>query len=111
VNTRAWSPSSDEFEFVLNLLNKEEQGQVTSFQYEDDRKRALASRLLQRTCVRLVCKCPDSVVLIMRTKGGKPFTLNQKPETAPNFNFNVSHEVRLAWLAFHDFFSEFVGTA
>ncbi|GAX75507.1 hypothetical protein CEUSTIGMA_g2950.t1 [Chlamydomonas eustigma] len=92
LNTEAWTPSSDEFEFLLNLINEEDQRQVRKFIHEADQKRALASRLLQRACVRLICKCSDSGVQIMRTKGGKPFTLNQKPKAAPNFNFNVSHE-------------------
>ena len=37
---------------------------------------------------------PAAQVSLQRTRGRKPFTTNPKPAWAPNFNFNVSHEVR-----------------
>lgn len=52
-------------------------------------------RLLQRQCVAAALGVPFAAVTIQRTKGRKPFFAGRvsKPQ-APNFNFNVSHEVR-----------------
>jgi len=60
---------------------------VLRFLKSEDQKRALLSRLLaQAACSWLV---PYEDVTIRRTRGRKPFCLN---ETPLNFNFNVSHE-------------------
>ena len=55
---------------------------------------AAACRLLQRKCASDVLGIAFSSVDIRRTKGGKPFAVAEvsRPH-APNFNFNVSHEV------------------
>lgn len=72
-----------------------ERQKVGRFKREDDRKRALVSRILQR------CACEHAVGVrvenaqLMRTKGSKPFLANPpepRPPDIPNFNFNVSHE-------------------
>ena len=94
VNTHNWQPSIPEFDFFLGVLNAEDRDSVLRFVQLEDRKRALASRMLQRACVRKVCNCSDTAVSIQRTRGKKPFTTNAKPCDAPNFNFNVSHEAR-----------------
>lgn len=99
VNTNAWQPSAAEFSACLGTLSREDQEVVQRFRFEDDRKRALVSRLLQRACVRHVCCVPDDAVELLRTKGKKPFTTNKKPVCAPNFNFNVSHEGHFTALA------------
>ena len=93
VNLSSWNPSSWEFESILLNLSEEEQTQksILRFIRSEDKKRALVSRLLQRAAVRSICNCPD--VRILRTKGQKPFCMSDKPLYAPNFNFNVSHEV------------------
>ena len=51
-------------------------------------------RLLQRKCASDVLGIELDKVEIRRTKGGKPFAVADvdRPH-APNFNFNVSHEV------------------
>ena len=51
-------------------------------------------RLLQRKCASDVLGVDFSGADIRRTKGGKPFAVAvvARPH-APNFNFNVSHEV------------------
>ena len=55
---------------------------------------AAACRLLQRKCASDVLGVDFSSVDIRRTKGGKPFVVadDHRPH-APNFNFNISHEV------------------
>ena len=97
VDVSGWSPSTTEFGYFLAALGHEDRSTIERFIQFDDRKRALASRLLQRASVIQVCRCKDSEVRIARTRGGKPFTTNMKPSSAPNFNFNVSHEVR-GWM-------------
>lgn len=78
---------------LRSLLPSEEQAQVMSFLQPADQHRALASRLMQRCCVSLGLGVEWPAVSLSRTKGRKPFTTNLKPPTAPNFNYNVSHEV------------------
>ncbi len=69
--------------------------QVEFFRFKDDQKRALLSRLLQRRCVSLALGLPWGRVHIKRTKAKKPFAVGAPARPhAPNFNFNVSHEVR-----------------
>ena len=69
--------------------------QVEAFRFKDDQKRALVSRLLQRQCVSAAMSLSWESVQIKRTKGRKPFVMNKTMDRsgAPNFNFNVSHEV------------------
>lgn len=51
-------------------------------------------RLLQRQCVAGALGVPFAEVTIQRTRGRKPFYAGQAQDPrAPNFNFNVSHEV------------------
>ncbi len=70
--------------------------QVEAFRFKEDQKRALVSRLLQRQCVAVALGIQWEKVLIKRTKGRKPFLINKGVDKihAPNFNFNVSHEVK-----------------
>ena len=69
--------------------------QVEGFRFKEDQKRALVSRLLQRQCVSAAMGIAWESVQIKRTKGRKPFATNKGLDRsqAPNFNFNVSHEV------------------
>lgn len=68
---------------------------MEAFRFKDDQKRALVSRLLQRQCVSAAMSLAWESVQIKRTKGRKPFVMNKGLDRsgAPNFNFNVSHEV------------------
>lgn len=94
-NIAKWQPSPDTFsQCVDNLPSDEEKQSILRFVKLEDKKRAFISRLLQRVAIRRICKCQDADVRIQRTKGKKPFCLNSKPQDAPNFNYNVSHEVR-----------------
>ncbi len=113
VDVSAWHPVATEFDWLLSVLPEaEDRAAVLRFRFEEDRKRALCSRLMQRACVRAVC-CSSSrgghdpvadgdaaaaekeemeeeeVLIVRATKGKKPFTTNAKPSHAPNFNFNV----------------------
>ncbi len=89
-----WHPEQGEWSFLLSLLSSEVQAEVQRYKFEVDQHRCLVSKLLQRKCVRDVCSVPFSEINIQRTKGGKPFCANHcHPVEAPNFNFNVSHEV------------------
>ena len=76
---------------------------MEAFRFKDDQKRALVSRLLQRQCVSEAMSLSWQSVQIKRTKGRKPFVMNKSMDRsgAPNFNFNVSHEVgRAAQICF-----------
>ena len=68
---------------------------MEGFRFKEDQKRALVSRLLQRQCVSTAMGLTWESVQIKRTKGRKPFVMNRGMDRsqAPNFNFNVSHEV------------------
>ena len=56
--------------------------------------RCCMCRLLQRQCVAGALGVPFAEVTIQRTRGRKPFYAGQAHDPrAPNFNFNVSHEV------------------
>ena len=56
--------------------------------------RTVGCRLLQRKCVSEVLGVQHADVIIKRTKGRKPFAAGGPPlPNAPNFNFNISHEV------------------
>ena len=79
---------------MLGSLPTEVGAEVGKYKQAADQKRALLSRLLQRKAVVNVLPIPTSEVVIKRTRGGKPFWLNSADKaSAPNFNFNVSHEV------------------
>ena len=89
-----WHPEQGEWNFLLRLLSSEVRAEVQRYKFEADQRRCLVSKLLQRKCVRDVCSIPFAEINIQRTKGGKPFCANHcHPVAAPNFNFNVSHEV------------------
>ncbi len=89
-----WHPEQREWNFLLRLLSSEVRAEVQRYKFEADQRRCLVSKLLQRKCVRDVCSVPFAEINIQRTKGGKPFCANHcHPVQAPNFNFNVAHEV------------------
>jgi len=86
------STSGKHFKWLLRELVPEagERDTVMQFVRDEDRKRALLSRLLIRHCCRdvLGVEC-----VIARTEGRKPYA-KDAPDSrrARNFNFNVSHE-------------------
>ena len=103
VDISAWEPQQQELDYLLGLLPEEEAQACAAFRRDADRKRALASRLLQRRacCTALCLSWGD--VQIERTRGRKPYCANAggvgggagaaDRSAAPNWNFNVSHEV------------------
>ena len=75
----------DEGMAVLTSLDPVEAQRVLRFRYEDDRKRALAGRLLWR----VVCNrdgLSSESLMFRRTVEGKPYVV-----VDGNYNFNVSH--------------------
>lgn len=69
--------------------------QISEYKFLEDRKRRLISQLLQRKCISTALQIPWSQIRIRKTKGKKPWVLcdGVEKDGAPNFNFNVSHEV------------------
>ena len=79
---------------MLTLLPASVQAEVLRYKLVQDQQRALVSRLLQRKCCAEVTSLEIADFDIKRTKGGKPFCACPcNKAVAPNFNFNVSHEV------------------
>lgn len=94
INSTHWQPGESEFQFLLSLLPAQEANACVTYVKKADQKRALLSRLLQRAacCSALDVSFVD--VVIKRTKGNKPFFCGDADkQDAPNYNFNVSHEV------------------
>lgn len=80
---------------LLGLVTEGEQAEVRFYRQPEDQKRALVSRLLQRACISRALGIAWEQVVIERTRGRKPFAspAHPRPAHAPNFNYNVSHEV------------------
>ena len=101
VDISQWAPTSVEWEMLLGLIPEEDSAKTMRFVRLDDRKRALASRLLQRRASAEVTGLAYAAVSIKRTKGSKPYLENRPLGTSslPNWNFNVSHEGNYVALA------------
>ncbi|CAL1401519.1 unnamed protein product [Linum trigynum] len=93
VDVSEWNPSPNDFSLALAALPQLEHSCITRFVREEDRKRALVSRLLQYSLVREVLQIPYDEIVIKRTLEGKPYLEcdNGVQPELPNFNFNVSH--------------------
>lgn len=77
----------------MALLPQQDAISVRLFKFQDDRKRALLSRLMQRACIHQLFGVHWNAISLDRTKTKKPFYARQNcVMVAPNFNFNVSHE-------------------
>ena len=101
VNSTTWNPDDEEFNFVLGLLPVREREGVTRFKHVADRKRAVLSRLWVRCAILRALASVEGAknklrmedLDVKRTKGAKPFyAASLASASAPNFNFNVSHE-------------------
>ncbi|CAN6348879.1 unnamed protein product [Urochloa humidicola] len=90
VDITCWRPSPAQFDAAAALLPSHERPAIARFIKEDDRKRALVSRLLQYSLVRHVLRIPFHQINIRRTPEGKPYL--KKCSAFPNFNFNTSHQ-------------------
>ncbi|KAL1523676.1 hypothetical protein AB1Y20_018610 [Prymnesium parvum] len=104
VSAHAWDATLSEWHFLLGLLSSRERAEVEKSTSHDDRKRALLSRLMRRRAASLVFNADFATVTFRHTKGGKPFLdykgsgIEPQP-SAPNFNFNLSHEGHFVVLA------------
>lgn len=94
VNVAAWNPTDKQWQLVLSCLPQEAQDRCLKYRQRDDQKRAVISQVLQRACVSRLLGEEWQAVDLQRTKGSKPFYAgSRRRNDAPNFNFNVSHEV------------------
>lgn len=92
VNIRTWSPTELDLAHLADAFPPEDRAQCNQFVHLADRKRAVASRVLQRSFgSRAFQQRPEDVELA-RTCRGKPFFVHAHP-VARHLNFNVSHEV------------------
>ncbi|CAK9149212.1 unnamed protein product [Ilex paraguariensis] len=92
VDISQWNPSPHDFSFAVSILPESEHSSITRFVKMEDRKRALASRLLQYALVHEILRLPFDEITIKRTVEGKPYLESDKVNlNFPNFNFNVSH--------------------
>ena len=89
--------SAAQLEYLLHrVCPEEERAEVARFRQPDDRKRAVVSRLLQHAAAAAALAVGPGDVRLRRTREGKPYAATNggaRPQ-APNWNFNVSHEVR-----------------
>ncbi len=103
VDISTWEPGDAEWQLLLGAVPEADGTKVMRFVQFADKKRALVSRLLQRRVCHEATGCMYNDVKIERTKGGKPYMANKPAATAmasaPNFNFNVSHEGKFVVLA------------
>eukprot|EP00892_Ulva_mutabilis_P008408 jgi/Ulvmu1/593/UM001_0601.1 len=90
-DNRSWSPSEACLSSLIATFPSEDQEKCQRFLHVDDRKRAVASRLLQRCFGSLAFDKPREGIRIARTDRGKPFFVQEHP-IAKSLNFNVSHE-------------------
>lgn len=100
VDISQWEPDDAELQTYYRLLPDHEAQKCTRFHFRDDQKRALVSRLLQRTACAHVSGLSFGDVEIGHTKGRKPYFANRPADDAlPNWNYNVSHEGSFVVLA------------
>ncbi|RLM58035.1 hypothetical protein C2845_PM18G14780 [Panicum miliaceum] len=92
VDIARWRPSPAQFDAAAALLPPHERPAISRFVKEDDRKRALVSRLLQYSLVHHVLRIPFHQISICRTPEGKPYLNNCSTFPNFNFNFNTSHQ-------------------
>lgn len=96
VNVAAWKPTPQQWQLVLSALPQETRQKCLTYRQVADQKRAVVSQVLQRACVSRLLGDPWQQVVLGRTKGSKPFYAGSSSrQDAPNFNYNVSHEVGL----------------
>ncbi|XP_066340842.1 uncharacterized protein [Miscanthus floridulus] len=91
VDISSWRPSPDQFDAAAALLPPHERPAIARFVREDDRKRALVSRLLQYSLVHHLLRISFHQINIRRTAEGKPYLQNNCSDF-PNFNFSTSHQ-------------------
>jgi len=101
------SAQSAEWSQLLSFVNTEERTKILKFRYDDDRKRALVSILLQKALIRhYLGHSTDEGFVIRRTPENKPYMLikNITDETAKPpglWNYNLSHHGQFVGIASH----------
>uniref|UniRef100_A0A0D9XNT8 Uncharacterized protein n=1 Tax=Leersia perrieri TaxID=77586 RepID=A0A0D9XNT8_9ORYZ len=91
VDVGRWRPSPAGFRAAAAILPPHDRLAIDRFVREDDRKRALVSRLLQYSLVHHALGIPPQQIHINRTLEGKPY-LENKNVAFPSFNFNTSDQ-------------------
>ncbi|ORX85622.1 4'-phosphopantetheinyl transferase [Basidiobolus meristosporus CBS 931.73] len=93
VNTSKWSPSEEEFEYLLRKVQPEEQQRIRKFHFKRDAKLALAGRLLQRRFVQDYFEVEWKDVVLIRTPEGRPALQTPSPilPSGAKVDFNISH--------------------
>lgn len=85
-----------QLDYLLHLCPEEERPDVARYRQPDDRKRAVVSHLMQHAATVAALGVPTEEAHLRCTRHGKPYAAANvaRPPHAPNWNFNVSHEVR-----------------
>ena len=97
---------SAEWSMLLSFVTDEERSRILKFRFDDDRKRALVSVLLQKALIRHhLCASTDKGFCIRRTKENKPYMLVKMSETVSSpsglWNYNLSHHGQFVGIASH----------
>jgi len=98
INTRLWSPHTDQWLAAAAAIQQEEQERISRFVFRKDAKSAMAGRLLIRKAINNTLGIGNSQIILSRTDKGKPYLVNF-PSHLPHFNFNVSHQGAYAVIA------------
>lgn len=93
LNTSRWLCAPPQLHYLLSLLPEQQAESCRKFKHTEDVKRAVCSRLLQRSCISTVTSAPWDSIETQLTKGRKPYYAGPDSNEAwPNFNYSVSHE-------------------
>jgi len=104
-NVGTWRPTPTEWSAAVAALREvepEEAARVERFRFAEDRKRALAGRLLARAAVVRGTGAAWRDVALRRTEANKPYAALREGVDPPRFNFNVSHHGDWVAVASHD---------
>jgi phosphopantetheinyl transferase len=93
LNTSRWLCTPPQLHYLLSLLPEEQADICRKFKHTADVKRAVCSRLMQRSCISTVTSARWDSIETQLTKGRKPYYAGPYSNEAwPNFNYSVSHE-------------------
>jgi phosphopantetheine--protein transferase-like protein len=98
------SVTSQEWDAHMGMLTAVERQRVMKYRFDDDRRRALVSALLQNWMVRLKLRVDNNDSFeILRTIENKPFAkMKNKPVNAFGYwNYNLSHHGNYVGIAAH----------
>jgi phosphopantetheinyl transferase len=89
---------------ALTRLTEAERKKVTSYLFDDDKKRALYSIMLQHALVKRCLHVKEGDYSIVRTPENKPFACSPVKPKNKAWNYNVSHHGRYVCIASHSSF-------